>query len=191
MITRNFIPTTIKTSEYEEIYLSKLFLLVIDTSLFFLLSVNKVKWFHVLRCTTNNSINHQSFTYTYLKDQTVLILIIEFSRSHLFAFSWNVKQFYLIYWYDPYRWYLSGQSGPESNGNKGIFCISQNSRNTGASPSDCLILYLGFSCGCLTLLQRCRWCIFQPQPSELFFLRIRDTIHSKKLPFHLNSFSVK
>ena len=37
--------------------------------------VNKVKWFQVLLCITNNSIKHQSFVYTQLNDQTVLLQI--------------------------------------------------------------------------------------------------------------------
>ena len=35
-----------------------------------------------------------------------------------------------------------GQSGPGSNGNKGVLCIPQSSRITGASPSGCLVSYL-------------------------------------------------
>ena len=36
-----------------------------------------------------------------------------------------------------------GQSGPESDGNKGLLHITQSSIITGASPSDCLVSYLG------------------------------------------------
>ena len=39
-------------------------------------SVNKVEWFEILQCITNNSIKHQLFVYTQLKDQT-----IQFSMS--------------------------------------------------------------------------------------------------------------
>ena len=39
--------------------------------------------------------------HTLLNDQTVLFLTIQFSTSHLFAFSVNVKQFYLTHRYDP------------------------------------------------------------------------------------------
>ena len=42
-------------------------------------------------------IKHQSSVYTKLNDQTVLFLIIQFSRSHLFALSLNAKQFYLTH----------------------------------------------------------------------------------------------
>ena len=39
-----------------------------------------------------------------------------------------------------------GQSEPESNGNKGVIHIPQNSK-TGASPSDGLMSYLGHLLG--------------------------------------------
>ena len=45
---------------------------------------------------TNNSINHQSFIYSQLNDQTVLILPIQFSISPLFALSLMVKVFLAI-----------------------------------------------------------------------------------------------
>ena len=34
-----------------------------------------------------------------------------------------------------------GQSGPGSDGNEGVLCISQSSSITGTSPSDCLVSY--------------------------------------------------
>ena len=57
-----------------------------------LIRLHPIKWFQV--SITNNSIN-QSFAYTMLNDQTVLFLTIQFSMSHLFLPSSNVKQFYL------------------------------------------------------------------------------------------------
>ena len=39
----------------------------------------------------------------------------------------------------------SDQSGPESDGNEGVFCIPQTSNITGASPSDYLMSYPGHS----------------------------------------------
>ena len=39
------------------------------------------------------------------------------------------------------------QSGPESDGNKGVLCIPQSSCVTGTSPSDCLMSYPGLSLG--------------------------------------------
>ena len=59
--------------------------------------VNKVKWFLVLLCITNNSIKYQSFVYTQLNDQTVLFLTIQFSINHLYTLSLNVKQLYLTH----------------------------------------------------------------------------------------------
>ena len=38
-----------------------------------------------------------------------------------------------------------GQSGPGSDGNKGILRIPQSSSTAGTSPSDCLVLYPGHS----------------------------------------------
>ena len=66
-----------------------------------LILLHTVKWFQVLLCITNNSIEHQSFVYTQLNDQTVLFQIIQFSTSHVFALSLNVKQFYLAYRKNP------------------------------------------------------------------------------------------
>ena len=42
-------------------------------------------------------LNIQSFVYTQVKDQSVLFQTTEFNIIHLFAFSLNVKQFYLIH----------------------------------------------------------------------------------------------
>ena len=92
------------------------------------------KWFRILLYITNNSIKHQLFVYTRLNYLTVLFLTIQFSISHLFALSLNVKQYYLIHRYDFIRCYHSGQ-------NEGVFSISQSSSITGASPSDCLMSY--------------------------------------------------
>ena len=50
-----------------------------------------------------------------------------------------------------------GQSGPGSDGNKGVFRIPQSSCITGTSPSDCLVSYPGHSFGGFTLLQTKQW----------------------------------
>ena len=60
-----------------------------------LILLHTVKQFQVLLTITNNFIKHQSFVYTHLNDQTVLFLTIQFSISHLFALSLNIKPFYL------------------------------------------------------------------------------------------------
>ena len=46
--------------------------------------------------------------YTQLSDQTVLFTTDQFSISHLFALSLNVKQLYLTHRWDPIRCYHSG-----------------------------------------------------------------------------------
>ena len=89
-------------------------------------------------CITNNSIKLQSFVYTQLNDQTVLFQAIQFSISHLFTLSFNVKQFYLT---------LSGvttlgQSEPGSDDNEGALHIAKISK-AGALPPDDLMLYPG------------------------------------------------
>ena len=38
-----------------------------------------------------------------------------------------------------------GQSGPESDGNEGVLCVTQGSSITEASPTDCFVSYLGQS----------------------------------------------
>ena len=65
--------------------LSKLFLLL------------TFKWFKVLLCITNISIEHQPFLYAQLNDQSALFQTIQFNMGHLFAFSLNVKQFFLTH----------------------------------------------------------------------------------------------
>ena len=96
--------------------------------LLFIIHLHTVKWFQVLLCITNNSIK-QSFVYTQLNDQTVLFQSIQFSISHLFAHSLYVKQRTLS------SATIPGHSGPESNGNEGVFHILQSFR-TGAVPLD-------------------------------------------------------
>ena len=122
-----------------------------------------VKWFQVLLCITNNSMKHPSFVYTQLNNQTVIFLTIQFSISHLFAHSLNVKQLYLTHRRNLSGATSSGQSGHGSNGNEGVLHISQRSRITGASSSHGLVSYPGNSLGCLTSLQRCIWFILLPQ----------------------------
>ena len=114
---------------------------------------------------TNNSIKLQLFVYTQLKDQTVLFQTIQFSIKsiklngskycylsltiqlniyHLFAFSLNIKKFYLAHIRT-----LSGATTPDRSGsgynvNEGVPHIP-HSFKTGASPSDCFVTYPGHS----------------------------------------------
>ena len=67
--------------------------------------------------------------------KTVLYQTIQFSIS---------TQFYLTHRSDPISCY---QSGPRSKGNKEVLCILQRTSITGASLSDCLVSYPGYSLG--------------------------------------------
>ena len=56
-----------------------------------------------------------------------------------------------------------GQSGPGSNGNKGVLCIPQSSSITGINLTIWLFRVIsGHLWGGLTPLQRCSQCILQP-----------------------------
>ena len=69
-------------------------LISIRYKLFYLqiiICLRTVKHFQVLESNTDNLIKYQSFAYTVLDDQTVLFQAIQFSISHLFALSLNVK----------------------------------------------------------------------------------------------------
>ena len=87
--------------------------------------------------------------------QLNLFQVIQFSISMQFSSSWPIDRT------------LSGtttldQSEPGSDGSKRVFHIPQT------SPLDCLVLYPGHSLGgggVLIPLQRCSWCILQPQAS--------------------------
>ena len=91
-----------------------------------IIRLHSVKWLQVLPFNTNYLIQHLPFVctqlngsnycyvsliiqlnnnhlFTQLNDQTVLFQTIQFSISHLFAFSLNVKQFYLTPLIEPYQ----------------------------------------------------------------------------------------
>ena len=69
-----------------------------------------------------------------------------------------------------------GQSGPWSEGNKGVLCIPQSLSITGTSPSDCLVLCPGHSLvRVLTPLQRCSRCILQSQPTGNYHFSLFPT----------------
>ena len=72
--------------------------------------------------------------------QTVLIQRIRFSISMKFSSIQPVDRALLCAT-------IPGQSGPGSNGNKGVLCIPQSSSITGTSPSECLVSYPGHSLG--------------------------------------------
>ena len=67
--------------------------------------------------------------------KTVPSQTIQFSTSTQFSSIWSIDRT------------LSGQSGPGSDGYKGVLNIPQSSSITGTSSSDCLVLYPGHSFG--------------------------------------------
>ena len=54
--------------------------------------VNKIKWFHLLLCITNNSIKHQSFIYLKIDVKTVIFQTIQFSISTQFSSIWPIDR---------------------------------------------------------------------------------------------------
>ena len=108
------------------------------------------------------------FVYTQLNVKTVLFQIIQFSIGTQFSSIWPIDRT------------LSSattpdQSGTGSDGNEGVLHIPQSSSITGTSPSDCLVSYPGHSWGVgSSPLQRCSWCILQPQPTGPNLFLISD-----------------
>ena len=98
-------------------------------------------------CINNNLIEYLSFARTQLNDKTVLFLTIQFSISHLFAFSLNVKQFYQIHSWNSI---CCCHSGPEWAWERWLWRllrIPPSSSNTEPSSWDCLVSYTGHSLG--------------------------------------------
>ena len=60
-----------------------------------------------------------------LNDQTVLFSTIRFSISHLFAFSLNVKHFYLTHRLNLSDATTLSQCGPGSDGTDGVVHLAQ------------------------------------------------------------------
>ena len=76
--------------------------------------------------------------------------------------QYSSAQVHSLFLFDPGAT-TSGQSGPGSNGNKGVPRIPQSSSNTGTLPSDCLVSYPGHLLVVVSyfLLQRSSRCILQ------------------------------
>ena len=70
--------------------------------------------------------------------KTVLLQIIQFSVITQFSYFWSIDITLSVST-------IPGQSRPESDGYEGVFRISQSCSITEASPSDCLVSYLGHS----------------------------------------------
>ena len=95
------------------------------------------------------------FVYKQLRIKTVLFQTFQFSISMQFSAVWPTNKT------------LSGatlsQSGPGSDGNKGVLCISQSSSITRTSTSNWLVSYPGHSLGRdLTSLQRSSFVFYSP-----------------------------
>ena len=108
-----------------------------------------VKWFQVFLSNTNNSIYYKSFglvlwhiNHWRLFNAKSIFIHINSSISKQFSLVrssiWSINRTLSAAC-------TPGQSGPGSDGSKGVLCIPQNSSITGASPSDCLVSYLGHS----------------------------------------------
>ena len=67
--------------------------------------------------------------------KTVLFQTIHFSLSTQFSSIWSIDNTLSAAT-------TPSQSGPGSDGNKGVLCIPQGSSITGTSPSDCLESYI-------------------------------------------------
>ena len=72
--------------------------------------------------------------------KTVLFQTLLFSISTQFSSIWPIDRTLLATT-------TLGQSGPRSDSNEEVLCISQNSIITGASPSECLVSYPEHSFG--------------------------------------------
>ena len=94
--------------------------------------------------------------------KTVLFQVIQFSISTQFSSIWPIDRTLS-------GAATAGQSGAGSKGNEEVFHIPHSNSITGTSSSDYLVSYPGHLLGGLTPLQRCSWCILQPQPTVLWF----------------------
>ena len=134
--------------------------------------MHTVKCFHILLFNTNNSIKHQSFVYTQLKDQTVLFQTIQFSMSTKLntmyhkQFNWililclhtvefqtvlfQTIQFSIRFCCTQFEYQTGLLLGATSPGRvdlgvmaiKWVNCIPQGTSITGASPLACFVKYI-------------------------------------------------
>ena len=117
---------------------------------------------------------------TQLNVKTVLFQVVQFSISTQFSSIWPINRT------------LSGvttpgQSGPGSDGNKGVLRIPQSSRFTETSPSGCLVSYPRHSLGSgLTPLQRSSQCILQPPANWAIWYRVTSVGYIMKITYFCN-----
>ena len=128
----------------------------------FIICLLAVKWFKYCKVAIRIQLNSNLFTR--VNDPTVLFLTIQFSRSHLFAHCFNIKQFYLTHREEP-------SNNNPARVNPGMFAVKGYSifprdSQTVTSPSDNLMSYQGHSLRIFTPPQRCSRCILQPQLAE-------------------------
>ena len=123
-------------------------------SIYYYPSICTVKSFQVLLYITNNSIKHNSFVYSQLNDQTVLFQTIQFSISHLFTLSLNVKKFYLTHWALSVATILD-QSEPGSNGKKKYSAFPKAPALLEPHHQIAYCHIQDTRCGVLSPLQRC------------------------------------
>ena len=107
-------------------------------------------------CIINSSMKHQTWVYVQSIEQTVLFQRPRFRISHLFVCSLNVKS---SIWFMDMTLSVANSSGQSAMAMKWVLHIRQSSNITGASPSDCLVLWG------LKPLQRGSRCILRPQPT--------------------------
>ena len=134
-----------------------------------------VKKFQVLLF-NNYYVEHYSFVCKQLNDSKYSYVSL---TIHLFSVKWSIssisnnsidhKFVCTVQMWNSSIWSVDrtnpDQSGPRSNSNERVLHIPQSSR-VGALLSDGFVSNPGHSLrGCLTSLQRCRWCILQPQPN--------------------------
>ena len=131
--------------------------------------VNKVKWFRVLLCITDNSIKYQSFVCILLNDQTVLFHTIQVTISYFFVLSLNVEQFYLTYRQDLIRCYRSGPEWPWERWQWRGTLHSPKLQHYWSLTIRLFNVISGHSLvvGGLTPLPRCNRCILQPRLTGL------------------------
>ena len=129
--------------------------------------VNKVKWFKVLLCITNDLFKLQSFIYSQLNDQTVLFLTIHFSISHLFAHSLNVKYFNLTHRYDFIKCYHFGPEWTWEQWQWRSALHSLNLLDWSLTVRLFNVIFATLTVGEVTPLQGCSRCILQPQLTGL------------------------